>query len=154
MIRALSNLFSRPKRADPIRQGFTLIEVITAVVLIAALAAVAIPVFMQRTRASRAEADVGELEALRTGLLLFYTDVGRIPATLEYLYKIPASPTDICGVSIPTLNQNRFRGPYVTRQIYQLGGGLTSYPLATGDSVETILTPTTINGQSVAQIAL
>lgn len=137
------------------RRGFTLVEVITAIVLVAALSAVVIPVMMQRNRAARAEADIAELEGLRTSIMLFYNDVGRIPKTLEYLYKIPASPVDVCNNAIPTLNTNRFRGPYVSRHIYQLSPpAITSYPLASNDSVETILTPTTVNSQTVIQITL
>lgn len=136
-------------------RGFTLVEVITAIVLVAALAAVVVPVMMQRNRAARAEADIAELEGLRTAIMLFYNDVGRVPKTLEYLYRIPASPVDVCNNTIPTLNQNRFRGPYVARHIYPLSPpSITSYPLASNDSVETILAHLTVNNQTNVQITL
>ena len=143
-----------PGRGIMRRAAFTLVEVVTAIVIVGALTAVTVPVFMQRSRAARADAIVGELESLRTGLFMFYNDVGRIPLRLDYLYAIPASPLDVCTNTIPTLNVGRFRGPYVARPIYRLNpaGGITSYLISTGDSVDTILNPTTFNGVKVIQI--
>ena len=136
------------------RAGFTLVEVVTAIVILAALTAVTVPVFMQRSRAARADAIVGELETLRTALFMFYNDVGRLPLRLDYLYAMPASPFDVCANAIPTLNQGRFRGPYVARPIYRLNpaGGVNSYLISTGDSVDTVLNPTTFNGVKVVQV--
>jgi type II secretory pathway pseudopilin PulG len=138
------------------RVGFTLVEVVTAIVIVAALIAVTVPVFMQRSRAARADAIVAELESLRTSLFLFYNDVGRIPLRLDYLYTIPGSPLDVCTNAIPTLNVSRFRGPYVARPIYRLNpaGGVNSYLIATGDSVDTVLNPVTFNGVKVVQISV
>jgi prepilin-type N-terminal cleavage/methylation domain-containing protein len=137
------------------RRGFTLVEVITGIVLVAALSAVVIPTVMQRTRAARAEAIVSEFMNLRTGLLMFYNDVGRFPKTLEYLNAIPGSPVDVCNTTLQTINTARFRGPYMTRPIYHLtSGGIDSYPLATGDSVRTDLAKTTFNGIDVVQISI
>ena len=143
----------RPLRA---RLGFTLVEIVTAVIIVAALTAVTIPVFMQRSRAARADAIVSELENLRTSLLLFYNDVGRIPARLDYLYAMPVSPFDVCAAAIPSLNSGRFRGPYVARPLYRLNpaGAVNSYPLSTGDSVETILSSVTFNGVKAIQISV
>ena len=138
------------------RAGFTLVEVVTAVVIVAALIAVTVPVFMQRSRAARADAIVAELESLRTSLFLFYNDVGRIPLRLDYLYVIPGIALDVCTNTIPALNVGRFRGPYVSRPIYRLNpaGGINSYLIATGDSVDTVLNPTTFNGVKVVQISV
>jgi prepilin-type N-terminal cleavage/methylation domain-containing protein len=137
------------------KRGFTLVEVITAIVLVAALSAVVVPVMMQRVRSSRAEADVGELDNLRTAITLFYNDVGRIPGTLAWLYVLPDTAKDICGRTIPTGNRNRFRGPYVARQIYALAPPVnTKYPLASGDSIDTVLTDVILNSQFVTQIRM
>jgi prepilin-type N-terminal cleavage/methylation domain-containing protein len=136
------------------RRGLTLVEVVTAIVLVAALSAVVVPAVMQRVRSARAEADVAELENLRTAILLFYNDVGRVPKTVEYLYKIPVSPVDVCNNAISGLNSGRFRGPYVARHIQSLGPPSNAYALATNDSIDVNLSHVTINSQTAIQIRM
>lgn len=128
-------------------RGFTLGEVLVALVIVALLAAVIVPIVYGRLAIGRAEAIVSEMQNLETGLRLFNKDVGRYPARLDYLNVLPsASVVDACGTAISAQNKAKFRGPYITRPIVMInpGGGDTRYILATGDTVQSALTRTTI----------
>jgi prepilin-type N-terminal cleavage/methylation domain-containing protein len=130
-------------------RGFTLAEVLTAVTIIGLLAVVMLPIVLGRLASARADAIVTEMQSLQDALQLFNRDVGRYPQRLDYLSVLPtpaASVFDACGTAISAQNQAKFRGPYINREIVMInpGGGITKYPLATGDSVESVLTRTTI----------
>lgn len=151
MSRRRTRLFGdRPPRVRTrfARGGFSLPEILVAVVVMALLAAVVVPTIYGRLAASRSDAIVGELQSLQNGIMLFYRDVGHYPRRLDYLNTLPTPATnvlDACGVQIPTAAQANYRGPYINRQIVMLnpGGGITKYLLATGDSVESLITRTT-----------
>jgi prepilin-type N-terminal cleavage/methylation domain-containing protein len=146
------------------RRGFSLGEILVAVFIIAILAAAVIPTIYGRMAASRADADVGELQSLQQGIMLFYRDIGKYPRRLDYLNALPAPATtglDLCGNALTGPDTLKFRGPYLNRQIQMinLAGGITKYLLATGDSVDALLTRTTEvvpNGgtQQILQIAV
>jgi prepilin-type N-terminal cleavage/methylation domain-containing protein len=146
------------------RRGFSLAEILVAVVIVAVLAATVIPTIYGRLAASRSDAIVGELQGLQQGIMLFYRDIGKYPRRLDYLNALPAPATnglDLCGNNLTGRDTMNFRGPYVNRQIQMinLGAGNTKYLLATGDSVDAMLTRTSqviSNGgtQQVLQISV
>jgi prepilin-type N-terminal cleavage/methylation domain-containing protein len=155
MIAALRRGRSSARRCKPLRggrlrrPGFSLVEILVAVLIIALVAAVVIPTIYGRLTAARADAIVGEMQSLQNGIMLFYRDVGRYPRRLDYLNALPTPATnvlDACGTQISTQNQAKYRGPYINREIVMLnpGAGITKYLLATGDSVESLLTRTSI----------
>lgn len=127
--------------------GFTLGEILVAVTIIALLAAAVVPTILGRLESSRADAVVVEMQSLQNAIMLFYRDVGRYPRRLDYLNTLPAGALDACGTTISAQNIAKFRGPYINRTITMInpGIGLTKYILATGDSVESLLTRTTIS---------
>lgn len=142
-----SHFTRNSSRGGHARSGFALAEILIAVLIIALLAAVVVPTIYGRLSASRADAIVGEMQSLQNGILLFYRDVGRYPRRLDYLNVIPvAGGVDACGTAISAQNALKFRGPYINREIVMInpGGGITKYTLATGDSVESLLTRTSI----------
>ena len=77
------NRHSGPARSR--RFGVTLLEVITSLVIVAAVSSVIIPTVFQRLRESRVDTIVAELKSLETAIMLFRQDVGRYPRRLEYL---------------------------------------------------------------------
>ncbi len=82
--------------------GFTLIEVIVAVAIVAVLAGAITPLVFRELMQAREEATLRELNALSAGLAAFYQDTGRLPAESEGLAALVSDP----GV-------HGWQGPYV-----------------------------------------
>ncbi len=75
------------------RTGFTLIEVVVAVAIIAILAGTVTPLVFREVQRAREEATYSELETLRDGMLEFYEDTGRFPSEAEGLLALVNDPT-------------------------------------------------------------
>ena len=90
------------KKVRPGRGGFTLIEIIIAVAIVAILAGTIAPMAFKEIIKTREEATIKELQNLNTALLEFYEDTGRFPAEDEGLAALIADP----GI-------NGWQGPYV-----------------------------------------
>lgn len=93
------------------RSGFTLIEIVIAVAIVAILAGSVAPLAYHEIRQAREDATLRELIALRDGMLKFYDDTGRLPSETEGVLALASDP----GVS-------GWAGPYV--------GGGTGDPTA------------------------
>jgi prepilin-type N-terminal cleavage/methylation domain-containing protein len=78
--------------------GFTLIEVLTVVVIIAVLAAILLATFLRARAQSTVSASKGNLRNVATALETYFTDTNQYPATLDVL--VPtytrAIPDDPC----------------------------------------------------------
>lgn len=74
------------------RQGFTLMEVIVAVAIVAIMAGAIAPVVFKQINAARSEATTDELQAIESGLLDFYDDTGRFPSEAEGLAALVVNP--------------------------------------------------------------
>jgi len=78
--------------------GFTLLELITVIMIVGILAAVALPNYKAAILAAREATLTQDLFQFRDVIDQFYADKGRYPASLEevkeqgYLRKIPADP--------------------------------------------------------------
>ena len=60
------------KKSNPRRHGFTLIELVTVIVILGILSAVALPVYLDYRADARAAACKGALGALRAGVANYY----------------------------------------------------------------------------------
>jgi general secretion pathway protein G len=87
------------------RAGFTLIEVIIAVAIIAVLAGAITPMVFKELMSAREDATERELATLATALTDFYADTGRLPSEAEGLAALVVDP----GVS-------GWQGPYVATE--------------------------------------
>lgn len=136
-----------PRKAQ--KGGASLPEVLVAMAIVAVLAALIVPVFMDRLQTAQADAVISEMQNLQNGLRMFYRDVGRYPQQLNYLSALEDlnGIRDACGGTITATNQAKYRGPYLNRplQLIDRYGAPpnTRYIMASGDSVEASLTRTT-----------
>ncbi|HEY5309861.1 MAG TPA: prepilin-type N-terminal cleavage/methylation domain-containing protein [Casimicrobiaceae bacterium] len=80
------------------RRGFTLIEMLVVMTLIAALLTLAVPRYFNVVDSSRARVQQQNLVTLRDAIDKFYADLGRYPDALDelvskrYLRQIPLDP--------------------------------------------------------------
>lgn len=74
------------------RTGFTLIEIIIAMAILAILAGAVTPLVFKELVRAREEATEIELNALQEGLLNFYEDTGRFPSESEGLVALIVDP--------------------------------------------------------------
>lgn len=131
------------------RAGFTLVEVLVTLVLIALLIGVVLPSVinqMDRGEPTRMSQDI---ESLRTAVKMFRIDVKRWPATIDQLVREPGTPwstlEDYDGNEIPEALRDRWAGPYLEV------GTLTDTPglrLALGAEVDNTFGTTTWGGST------
>lgn len=91
---------SRTARAG--RAGFTLVEIIVAVAIVAIMAGAITPLAYREITRAREEATLNELAGLQQGLLEFYEDTGRFPTEAEGLAALLTDP-----------GAGGWQGPYV-----------------------------------------
>jgi general secretion pathway protein G len=93
------------------RKGFTLIEVLIVIVVIAILAAIVVPRLLGAGREAREASLRAHLQEVRNAVGLFQAQCGDYPAALADIMATTAPATGANGVAI---NVADFRGPYLT----------------------------------------
>lgn len=96
---------TRPHVTTPRDRGFSLIELLLVLVILAVLAALVVPKFTNRTEQARTTAAKTDIANIETALDAFEIDTGRYPTSEEGLKSLLEAP--------PSL-QN-WRGPYIKR---------------------------------------
>jgi len=91
---------------QPDRGGFTLIEIIIAVAIVAILAGAITPLAFRELMSAREDATLTELRGLNAGLMEFYEDTGRFPNEAEGLAALVNDP-GVTGWSGPYLGGDR-----------------------------------------------
>ncbi|MBU8870728.1 MAG: type II secretion system protein GspG [Gemmatimonadales bacterium] len=89
-------------------KGFSLIEVIIAVAIIAIMAGAIAPAVVKQINDQRIQATLGELAGINDGLLALYADLGRFPTQAEGLNLLVTSG------ALSGLELDKWEGPYVT----------------------------------------
>jgi type II secretion system protein G len=121
------------------RSGFTLIEVLIVIVVIAILAAIVVPRLLGAGREAREASLRAHLQEIRNALGLFQAQMGDYPADLTQIMDSTAPATGANGV---VFNANDFRGPYLTTA----SGDLPNNPISGGNAVGTDWTYTATTG--------
>jgi prepilin-type N-terminal cleavage/methylation domain-containing protein len=112
------------------RAGFTLVETIVTLGLLAVLAAFVVPTVVQKAGAGDPVKVVSDLSAIRTGLETFQTDVGGVPNQLRMLIVQPTVANHFID-SVTVLkagNAVAWNGPYLNAEI----GPLVRDSMSTG----------------------
>ncbi len=96
------------------RRGFTLVELLVVIVVLAVLAAIVLPKFMDSSTRSRESALKSDLRLLRNAVAIFHTDTGTYPSTLAGLAATSAvaQGLDKAGVAASIVATD-WHGPYV-----------------------------------------
>jgi general secretion pathway protein G len=95
-------------------RGFTLVELLVVIVVLAVLAAIVLPKFVDSSRRSKEAALKSDLKLYRNAISLFSADCGAYPAALADLAATaaPASGKDSSG-NDKTITASDWHGPYV-----------------------------------------
>lgn len=130
---------SRPRcPAVPHRRsarGMTLVELMLAMVVVALLAAIALPNYRSYIDRSRVSQAIGDIKRLEMDLERFYTERGRFPNALSELGTVPIDPwgnaymyLNMAGASVGKVRKDHAQHPLNTDyDLYSKG--------ADGDSV-------------------
>lgn len=120
------------------RSGFTLIEVLIVIVVIAILAAIVVPRLLGAGREAREASLRAHLQEIRNALGLFQAQMGDYPLVLG---DIMESTCPAAGANGVVFNDKDFRGPYLTTP----SGLLPNNPISGANVVGTdwLYTPTT-----------
>lgn len=89
------------------KRGFTLVELLVVIVVLAVLAAIVLPKFMNSSSRSKESALKSDLKLARNAISLFQTDTGVYPKSLADL-----SATSADGVTA-TITASDWHGPYL-----------------------------------------
>ncbi len=123
--------------------GFTLVEILVVMAIIAGLAAVTLPAITQQLRKSDVNRVAQDLKNLATSVQSFQADVRSLPATLEQMETpIKLADKDLFSVTYSATDTAAWAGPYVEK-------GIPATGLATGFGA-TISPTLTLQGTSPA----
>src|SRR5579862_8677483 len=97
------------------RSGFTLVELLIVIIVIAVLAAIAIPKFVNSSARSKEASLHADLKLVRNAVSVFQSDTGAFPAALTDLAvtTAPANGLDSTG-AVLAIPPGNWHGPYVT----------------------------------------
>ena len=108
-----------------LRRGFTVLEIVVAVFILALMSAAIIPALMGRIRDAQSSALSQTLFSLSLAVFEYRKAVSVNPSQLTQLAAKPlGTDNDACGNDITTANVNNWRGPYVSRELLSAGIGI------------------------------
>ncbi len=118
------------------KKGFTLIELLIVVAIIAILAAIAIPNFLQAQVRAKVSRVVSEFRTIATGMESYFVDYNTYPHDYRSeANRAPYNPTGLWALSTPIayLTDPKFVDPFSADIGRTYGGFLYSYQALTDD---------------------
>jgi general secretion pathway protein G len=136
---------------NPRHKGFTLIEMLIVIVVIAILALIVIPRLLGAGRKAKEATLRGDLHQIRNAIQQFEADCGDYPSSLDQLMTQPAAGDGGTGIA---LDVNGWQGPYLRtpdgnmpKDPFTDSSTTWSYTASSGD-VHSGSTLTAINGEA------
>lgn len=113
------------------RKGFTLVELLVVIVVLAVLAAIVLPKFMDSSARSKESSLRTDLKLVRNAISAFQADTAKLPGSLADLSETDVSKVkDASGAAISTKD---WHGPYIEAvPTDPIGGGSFTYDKTTG----------------------
>jgi len=109
------------RRISSLPRGFTLVELLIVIVILAVLAAIAIPRFMNSGSRSKEASLHGDLKLCRNAIQTFQNDTSAYPASISDLTATTAPTSGVDGTAggSKAIAPSDFHGPYMVaiRQI-------------------------------------
>jgi prepilin-type N-terminal cleavage/methylation domain-containing protein len=100
------------------RHGFTVLEIIVALFLLAVVSAAIIPSLMRRIKDAEKSALAQTLFSLSLAIVEYRKAVSVNPNNLTQLSTQPtAAGLDACNIALGAANAGNWRGPYITRDV-------------------------------------
>lgn len=113
---------AEPARAARRQAGFTLVELLLVLVILATLAAIVIPKFSGRTEQAKVTAAQTQISTLGTALDSYEVDVGSYPSSSEGLNALMVKPGNVTGWRGPYMKQEIPPDPWGNEYIYEYPG--------------------------------
>lgn len=125
------HLLSRTAARKRSKLGFTLVELLVVIVVLAVLAAIVLPKFMNSSVRSREAALRTDLKLMRNAVSLFQADIGKYPLTLADLAQ--TDKTKVKASDGGVVSAADWHGPYIEAVASDpVSGNAFSYDAATG----------------------
>ncbi len=113
------------------RKGFTLVELLVVIVVLAVLAAIVLPKFMDSSSRSKEASLKTDLKLVRNAVATFQADIGKNPASLEDL--VETDKTKVKDKDGAVVSASDWHGPYLeSLPADPISGNDFSYTPATG----------------------
>ena len=118
MNKTSKNRHARRSGSRPASAGFSLIELLLVLVILATLTAIVAPKFTKRSEQAKVTAAMTEIANIQVALDAFEVDVGRFPTTQEGLKALLEKPANADGWHQPYLGRGLSRDPWGNSYVY------------------------------------
>lgn len=113
------------------RKGFTLVELLVVIVVLAVLAAIVLPKFMDSSARSKEASLKTDLKLVRNAVATFQADIGKYPSSLEDLVETDKAKVKDKDGNVVAAND--WHGPYLeSLPTDPISGNDFDYTAATG----------------------
>lgn len=121
------------------KPGFTLVEILVILAIIAVLAGVLVPAVANQITKGEATRLISDLENVRTGVETFVSDVKRFPKDIDDLVNKPGSAeTDLNGTTYASGLLAKWAGPYLDILMNDDDSVETGYGAHIKDNLDTV----------------
>lgn len=130
------------------RHGFTLVELMLTLIVVALLGAIALPSYRAHVDRSRVTQTIGEIKRIEMDIERYVTDRGQLPATLAAFGAVPVDPwgrpyqyLPMAGASVGQVRKDHAQHPLNTDyDLYSMGAdGESVSPLTARKSRDDIV---------------